>query len=155
MILKRQEKDDTIKAMYDSSNILASTFNKNNKELIIIFKGGKQYKYPNVLDTDYTRFELAESQGKIFNSHIKKYTFEKLEDINEGKLLTEIVNAKLKEQEEALNGIKEKLFTEIELIKTRVTNNEDIYDATIMLLNDTIVEYKKRWSAMKQTVTHE
>lgn len=155
MILKRQEKDDTIKAMYDSSNILASTFNKATNDLIIIFKGGKQYKYPNVLATDYTRFELAESQGKVFNSHIKKYTFEKLEDINEGKLLTEIVNAKLKEQEEGLNSIKEKLLTEITSVQTSITENSDISDVIIMSLNESIVEYKKRYAAMKETVTNE
>jgi len=82
MLLKRVEKDGEIKSLFESSNILASTYNTGTKDLTIIFKGGKQYKYPEVKNTDYTRFELAESQGKIFNSHIKKYEFVKLDEID-------------------------------------------------------------------------
>ena len=90
MILKKQEKDNIIKAIYDSSNILASIYNKENMDLTLIFKKGAQYKYPNVTLTDYTSFEIAESQGIVFNSHIKKYTFEKLQEINPSELITEI-----------------------------------------------------------------
>jgi hypothetical protein len=54
MILKRVEKDDEIKAMYNSSNILASTYNKKTSELTLIFKRGAQYKYKDVAMTDYT-----------------------------------------------------------------------------------------------------
>ena len=45
-------------------------------------KGGQEYLYENVTATDYTRFELADSQGKVLNSHIKAYTFKKLDDVN-------------------------------------------------------------------------
>jgi hypothetical protein len=96
MILKKQEKDNIIKAIYDSSNILASTYNKENMDLTLIFKKGAQYKYPNVTLTDYTKFEIAESQGIIFNSHLKKYTFEKLQEINPTELITEIDKLKPK-----------------------------------------------------------
>lgn len=81
MVLKRKEEKNIIKAMYDSSNILASIYNRDTNDLTLIFNKGTQYKYPNVTMTDYTRFELAESQGKVFNSHIKQYVFEKLEEI--------------------------------------------------------------------------
>ena len=96
MILKKQEKDNVIKAIYDSSNILASIYNKENMDLTLIFKKGAQYKYPNVTLTDYTKFEIAESQGIIFNSHLKKYTFEKLQEINPTELITEIDKLKPK-----------------------------------------------------------
>ena len=104
MILKRQEKDNVIKAMYDSSNILASIYNKETNDLTLIFSKGSQYKYPAVKQTDYNRFELAESQGKVFNSHIKSYTFEKLEDINPADILTEVENIKNSEQKVLLEA---------------------------------------------------
>ncbi len=96
MILKKQERDNIIKAIYDSSNILASVYDGNNKDLTIIFKKGAQYKYPNVSAIDYILFETAESQGIVFNAHIKKYPFEKLEEMNPVELITEIENLKPK-----------------------------------------------------------
>ena len=94
MILKKQEKDSITKAIYDSSNICASTYDRANRDLTIIFKNGGQYKYTNVSETDYTRFELADSQGAIFNSHIKKYAFDKLGKVDASSLLTEISSLK-------------------------------------------------------------
>lgn len=79
-IVKRIEKDNEIIVTYDSSNILASKFNKLNNDLIITFKQGRQYLYEDVSRTDYTRFELAESQGKVFNTHIKNYKNKQIED---------------------------------------------------------------------------
>ncbi len=94
MILKKQEMDTVTKAIYDSSNICASTYDRANRNLTIIFNNGGQYKYANVSETDYTRFELADSQGAIFNSHIKKYAFEKLGKVDASSLLTEITSLK-------------------------------------------------------------
>jgi len=82
MLLKRQEKDNVIKAIYKSSNVLASTYDKNTSELTLIFNKGTQYKYSDVKSSDYTRLELAESQGSVFNSHIKPYTFVKMADVD-------------------------------------------------------------------------
>jgi hypothetical protein len=82
MLLKKQEKDNVTKAIFSSSNICASTYDRTTKNLTIIFNKGAQYKYPNVSETDYTRFELADSQGVVFNSHIKKYDFEKLDNVD-------------------------------------------------------------------------
>ena len=104
MILKRQEKDNVIKVMYDSSNILASIYNKETSDLTLIFGKGTQYKYPAVKQTDYNRFELAESQGKVFNSHIKAYAFEKLDDINPADILTEVENMKNAEHKALLTA---------------------------------------------------
>jgi hypothetical protein len=90
MILKRQEKDGVIKAMYSSSNICASTYNTVNNELTIIFNHGGQYKYADVTKTDYMRFELAESQGSVLNTHIKKYTSSKLDAVDTTEIIKEV-----------------------------------------------------------------
>ena len=84
MILKRQEKDNIIKAIYKSSNVLASTYNKETCELTLIFNKGNQYKYDGVTSNDYTRLELAESQGSVFNTHIKSYPFTKMDALDGG-----------------------------------------------------------------------
>ena len=81
MILKRTEKDGMIKAMYESSNILASTYNTVNQQLTIIFNRGAQYTYDEISASEYMRFETADSQGKVLNSHIKKHNFTKLDDV--------------------------------------------------------------------------
>jgi uncharacterized protein YheU (UPF0270 family) len=100
MLLKKQEKDNVTKAIYASSNICASTYDRTTKNLTIIFNKGTQYKYPNVSETDYTRFELADSQGVVFNSHIKKYDFEKLDNVDASSILTEVTE--LKESEDKI-----------------------------------------------------
>jgi len=97
MILKRQEKDNIIKALYDSSNILASTYDSNKNNLTIMFKSGTQYKYSNVSKSDYMRFEIAESQGSVFNTHIKKYAFEKLGNVDATEIINEANNLKIDE----------------------------------------------------------
>jgi hypothetical protein len=121
MILKRQEKDEIIRAMYDSSNILGSVYDKKSQDLTLIFNKGKQYKYPKVKPTDYTRFELAESQGKVFNSHIKTYSFEKLDDINPDNIIEEISNIK-KIEAEAL--VKYKQMKLVNIMKSLVDNGD-------------------------------
>ena len=92
MILKRVEKEGVIKAIYKSSHLLASSYNTSTNALTITFDRGIQYKYKNVSSTDYTRFEIAESQGKVLNSHIKKYEFDKGEEIDTAKIIAEINN---------------------------------------------------------------
>jgi hypothetical protein len=94
MILKKQEKNGTITATYASSNICASTYNKETKDLVITYNNGGQYKYPGVTLTDYTRFEMADSQGAVFNTHIKKYLHEKLDKVDVAQLLAEVTNLK-------------------------------------------------------------
>jgi hypothetical protein len=96
MVLKKEEKNNIIKAIYDSSNICASTYDKNSNDLIIIFKNGGQYRYMGVNSLDYSSFELAESNGKVFNDNIKKkYTkFEKMPNFNVSELLLEIESLK-------------------------------------------------------------
>jgi hypothetical protein len=92
MILSRVETETKIEVLYESSNIIASIYDKSSSDLEIVFKRGARYKYKSVRNTDYFRFETAESQGTIMESHIKKYDFEKLSDIETSKLITEIKN---------------------------------------------------------------
>lgn len=116
MLLKKQEKDNIIKVMYDSSNILASIYNKETSDLTIIFNKGTQYKYPKVTKTDYTRFELAESQGKVFNTHIKSYSFEKLDTIDPATILTEVKDLKYAETNALSLGLSGKIIREMKQI---------------------------------------
>ena len=97
MILKRIEKDGLIKALYDSSNVLGSIYNSTTSDLDLIFKSGQKYRYKNVSKSDYMRLEISESQGQVFNTHIKKYAFEKLDKVDPSKILEEADDLKAKE----------------------------------------------------------
>ena len=110
MILKRQEKDGLIKAMYSSSNIVASIYNTKNNDLEVIFKSGTKYKYGGVAKSDYMRFEIADSQGKIFESHIKKYPTSKLENVDITKILDETASLKQQEHDALVLAKKERLI---------------------------------------------
>ena len=94
MILKRQETDGIIKAIYSSSNICASTYNTTNNDLVVIFNHGGQYRYINVSKTDYMRFETADSQGSILNTHIKKYASSKMDGVNVNEIMKEVETLK-------------------------------------------------------------
>lgn len=61
-----------------SSMIDASSYNKENGDLIVTFKGGSQYEFKMVTEQDYQLFSESESIGRGFNQHIKKYNGAKL-----------------------------------------------------------------------------
>lgn len=105
MILERVEKDGLIEALYESSNIVASSYNKNQKDLNVTFKNGGNYTYQNVSETDYVRFETAESQGKVLNSNLKKYPFLKHENVNIDDITKRIKAVKNEELDAMLLGI--------------------------------------------------
>jgi hypothetical protein len=88
MIINKIKKDGVTTANYDSSNILASKW--DGKDLTVIFKHGGSYTYNGVTNTDYTRFELAESQGAILNTKIKAYSFTKNDNVDVNKIIKEI-----------------------------------------------------------------
>ena len=109
MILKKQEKNGKIKAMYSSSTVCASIFDTETRDLIVIFNNGGQYKYPSVELTDYTRFETSDSNGSTFNTYIKKkYTnFEKLNNLDENtikSILKEVDDLKSAEEKASTEG---------------------------------------------------
>ena len=90
MVLERVENDGLVKAIYESSNIVASSYNKVKKDLNITFKHGGNYSYQGVVETDYIRFETAESQGKVLNSNLKKYSYLKHDKVDVNEILEEI-----------------------------------------------------------------
>ena len=90
-VVKKTEKENgVVECLIDSSNILLSEYNKSKKTLKITFKAGTQYLYKDMLDRDYVRFEVSESQGSVFNKTMRKYEFEKLEKVDTSELLEQI-----------------------------------------------------------------
>jgi hypothetical protein len=94
-VVKKTEKENgIIECLIDSSNILLSEYNKPKKTLKITFKAGTQYLYKEVLERDYVRFEVSESQGSVFNKTMRKYDFDKLDKIDTTELLEQIKEQK-------------------------------------------------------------
>lgn len=154
MILKRQEKDGVIKAMYSSSNICASTYNTVNNELTIIFNHGGQYKYADVTKTDYMRFELAESQGSVLNANIKKYTSSKLDNIDTTEILKEV--EELKEDEDKHVSPEVATKTMLETMSNIISNylkNGNVTVASLKELKGGISTYEN--VTKKEVVEHE
>ena len=90
-VIKRTEKENgIIECLIDSYNILLSEYNKPKKTLKITFKAGTQYLYKEVIERDYVRFEVSESQGSVFNKTMRKYEFDKLEKVDTTELLEQI-----------------------------------------------------------------
>lgn len=92
MVILKHEENDSIECLYDSSNVLGSKYVKKEKKLAVIFKSGTQYIYSNVSNEDYKKFESCESQGKLLNTVIKKYTFDKSKDIIDVTPILEQIN---------------------------------------------------------------
>jgi hypothetical protein len=62
-----------------STNFTRTEFDTESKIMIVEFKNGTKYQYENVPHEVYTRFRMAESQGKFFTSEIsKKYKYSKM-----------------------------------------------------------------------------
>jgi len=80
MAIIKEEIDGTkIKNQIKSSNIKASEYDTESKELVVEFNNGAKYKYDNVPHQVYTKFRLAESQGKFFTTDIaKQYSYKKV-----------------------------------------------------------------------------
>lgn len=150
MILKRVEKENKIKAIYASSNILASTYDKSNNSLTIIFNKGGQYKYADVTNTDYTRFETAESQGVILNSHIKKYAFEKLAEVDPTAIVAEINTLKTSERQLLLEAKQARLVKTMRTLISQIDasgNNINILSETdIKTLQEEVATYLTEYS---------
>jgi len=62
-----------------SSNIKKTEYDTDSKLLIVEFNNNTKYQYDEVPHQIYTKFRLAESQGKFFTSEIaKKFKYKKL-----------------------------------------------------------------------------
>jgi len=69
-----------IEAVFDSDNILKTTYFHQAQRLYIAFNRGGTYSYENVTPDMYQQFENAESQGKFFHQNIRnnpKYPYRK------------------------------------------------------------------------------
>jgi hypothetical protein len=71
MLLLEEKDENSHLCYFDSSNILACKYRRDNNQLAIIFKGGTQYVYEGVVPYIFQRFKVAKSQGKEFNSLIR------------------------------------------------------------------------------------
>jgi len=61
-----------ITVVIQSSNLKEATYNTETEDLTVIFNNGSIYEYNKVPWSKFTKFRLAESQGKYFNENIAK-----------------------------------------------------------------------------------
>ena len=61
-----------IEITIQSSNLKSAKYNTLNESLSVTFNNGSIYEYDNVPWAKFTKFRLAESQGKYFNEQIVK-----------------------------------------------------------------------------------
>lgn len=70
---------ENIVAEYVSSNIKGGKYNITTKKLEVTFNNGTVYEYEDVPHEVFAELNLAESQGKYFNTNIaKKYVYKKV-----------------------------------------------------------------------------
>ena len=80
MAVKKETIDGTkIINEIESTNIVRTEYDTETKKLIAEFKNGMRYEYDEVPHNVYTKFRMAESQGKYFTTDIsKKFKYKKL-----------------------------------------------------------------------------
>ena len=61
-----------ITVIVQSSNLKEATYNTETEDLTVVFNNGSIYEYNKVPWSKFTKFRLAESQGKHFNENIAK-----------------------------------------------------------------------------------
>ena len=80
MSIKKEEiKGTKILNEIDSSNLVRTEYDTETKKMMAEFKNGMRYEYDEVPHNIYTRFRMAESQGKYFNTEIsKKFKYKRI-----------------------------------------------------------------------------
>lgn len=80
MAVKKETIDGTkIINEIESTNIVKTEYDTATKKMIAEFKNGTRYQYDDVPHNVYTKFRLAESQGKFFTTDIsKKFKYKKV-----------------------------------------------------------------------------
>lgn len=79
-ILKENINGKLIEVDVESSNLDKAVYNTETKNLRVTFKTGNIYEYDDVPWDVFTKFRMAESQGKYFNANIsRKYTYKKIQ----------------------------------------------------------------------------
>jgi aspartokinase-like uncharacterized kinase len=78
-ITKEEIKGTKIINEIKSSNIKKTEYDTETKKLVVEFNNGFKYEYEEVPHQIYTKFRMAESQGKFFVSDISKtFKYKKL-----------------------------------------------------------------------------
>lgn len=78
-IISETIKGNLIEVIINSSNLKSATYNTENEDLTVTFNNGSIYEYNKVPWNKFTKFRLAESQGKYFNENIgRAYKFKKI-----------------------------------------------------------------------------
>jgi len=137
MLLNKTEKDGVISAHYDSTNILASKW--DGKHLTVIFKHGASYTYNDVSRTDYTRFELAESQGAVLNAKIKAYSFTKNDGVDSSAILKEIEDNKAAN----LKRFEEGIVEQMRLISSAYEANPVLTKTSLERLGEMLIKHSE------------
>jgi KTSC domain len=80
MAIKKEIIDGTkIINEIESTNIVRTEYDTTTKKMIAEFKNGTRYEYEDVPHNVYTKFRMAESQGKYFTTDIsKKFKYKKV-----------------------------------------------------------------------------
>jgi hypothetical protein len=80
MAVKKETIDGTkIINEIESTNIVRTEYDTETKKLVTEFKNGTKYEYEDVPHNVYTKFRMAESQGKFFTTDIsKKFKYKKI-----------------------------------------------------------------------------
>lgn len=143
MILKKQEKNGKVKAMYSSSNICASVYDTASGDLTLIFNNGGQYQYAGVSKTDYMRFEMADSQGSVMNTHIKKYPFTKLDKVDTTEILKEVQDLSATTEPEVTPEVATKqMLGDMSTIIANYIKNGNITATSLGLLKVSMGQYE-------------
>ena len=78
-ILKEEIQGTKILNEIKSSNIKKTVYDTETKKLVVEFNNGFKYEYEDVPHNVYTKFRMAESQGKYFTTDIsKKFKYKKV-----------------------------------------------------------------------------
>lgn len=79
-IISEKIEQSVIEVTIKSSNLKSAVYDTNKEILIITFNNGAKYEYTNVPWKLFTKFRIAESQGKFFNENIaRKFNYKKIE----------------------------------------------------------------------------
>lgn len=79
-IVSEKIEGKTINVDIKSSNLKSASYDTESETLLITFNNGSIYEYNKVPWTVFTKFRMAESQGKYFNENIsRKYTYTKIQ----------------------------------------------------------------------------
>lgn len=97
MLLLEEKTENSHLCYFDSSNILACKYKRDTKQLALIFRGGTQYIYEDIVPYTYQRFKVADSQGIEFNKLIR----------NKFKYVKAVVGIDLTEIYETIDALKE------------------------------------------------